>query len=278
MSVISKKRALYEISNFLDTNLNNSNTISLKNGQEITSIFKNNNNFCKYTGWIINIENLSNNKFLIKIIYEDGDEYDEIYNVKDLTNQKTYDPYLYCENNLKKQKYINPYNEYNNVQVDIPTIMCKFLNVNNRKHCNCNNLYYKENTTNYLLRINENTENNKKICELYIGKIKNNYVLWYKINYDIKWSQLCFSQPIELNDDDIDRIKIKSIDNIKEGKGDILRTSFDNLVEKLFDIYAFNFDLIAQILKVKYDDVKYSLNRRFLKKYTYSFLLKKKNI
>ena len=94
MSVISKKRVFYEISNFLDTNLN-SNTISLQSGQEIISIFKNNNNFCKYTGWIINIENLSNNKFLIKIIYDDGDECDEIYNIKELVNQRAYDPSSY---------------------------------------------------------------------------------------------------------------------------------------------------------------------------------------
>ena len=277
MSVLSRKRALYELSNFLDTNVND-DTICLKSGQEIISIFKDNNNFCKYKGWIINIKNLPKNKFLIKIIYEDGDEYEEIYNIKELTNQKSYDPYLFCENNFKKQKYINPYNEYNNINVDVPTIMCKFLNANNRKHYKCNKLYYRDKIISYLLRINENTVSNRKICELFIGKIKNNNVLWYKINYDVKWSQLCFSQPIELNDEGIDKIKIMSIENIKESKGDILRTSFDNLVEKLFDIYAFNFDLIAQILKVKYDDVKYSLNRRFLKKYTYSFLLKKKNI
>tara|TARA_A100001015_G_scaffold267094_1_gene316848 strand:+ start:962 stop:1795 length:834 start_codon:yes stop_codon:yes gene_type:complete len=274
MSVISKKRVFYEISNFLDTNLN-SNTISLQSGQEIISIFKNNNNFCKYTGWIINIENLSNNKFLIKIIYDDGDECDEIYNIKELVNQRAYDPYLYCENNFKKQKYINPYNEYNNINVDVPTIMCKFLNANNRKYYKCNKLYYKDKIINYLLRINETAIDTNKFYELYIGKIKNSDVLWYKINYDVKWSQLCFSKPVELNDEGIDKIKIKSIDNVKEGKGDILRTSFDNLVEKLFDIYAFNFDLIAQILKVKYDDIKYSLNRRFLDKHTYSFLLKK---
>ena len=42
-------------------------------------------------------------------------------------------------------------------------------------------------------------------------KIKNSNVLWYKINYEIKWSQLCFGQPIELNDEGIDKIKIKII-------------------------------------------------------------------
>ena len=71
---ITKKRALYQISNFLELNNVDNKKLNLKVGQKISSVFKTDNYFKKYLGWIINIEKVTDHKYILKLIFEDGDE------------------------------------------------------------------------------------------------------------------------------------------------------------------------------------------------------------
>jgi hypothetical protein len=275
---ITKKRALYQISNFLELNNVDNKKLNLKVGQKISSVFKTDNFFKKYLGWIINIEKVTDHKYILKLIFEDGDELEDIFHIKNIQKLEKKNSFEYFENNFKKQKYINPYFENKNFELEIPNIICDCLNSNNRKHYNSDIIYYTNNVDVYFLRINEFTRNSNKYNKLYIGKIVEEDILWHSLNYKMKSSQFCFDSPIKLNNENYDKVIIQSIDNVKESRDNVLKIQFDNLVKVLFDIYCFNFDLISEILGVEYYDIQYCLNKRFLKnQYTYSFLAKKKN-